>query len=532
MSKDREDMDDWYENSTSEFEEESSQYQRSVEEDDVDFEFDDEEGLESYLSDAVAKVYGEEQEEEIIEESSVSFKWGLRKKLLVSLGTVVGSLVMVVVLAVGWVLFRINEEEGVRAASDLSKEQIEAQATLPPWDEDQALLDADVVNVLLIGREGINDGEDAYGRSDSMIIASMNTKENTLKMVSIMRDCYVDIYGYRANKLNAAYSYGGGELLVDTIQRNFGIPLEGYIVVDFKAFETVINAVDGVEITLTPTEADYLNTTNYISKKKYRTVVEGTQEVNGNQALGYCRVRHVAAVNGENDDYGRTYRQRAVLSQVYSKVMSELNPTEAVSLANELLGYVKTNISSKDLLSYVQYILGMGVDSAQLEQLRIPVNNSYSSPTLYCGSSLVLDFEKNKSELWMFLYGTADRNVMTVNPGSDGYVSTTVSTYTPSTYQPVQATQKPVAVVTTAPTKQITVTEAPVDPTDVEVVTEVPKRTKAPAPVVTEAPAPVVTEAPAPVVTEAPAAVVTEAPAPVVTEAPAPQDNGEADSVG
>ena len=177
----------------------------------------------------------------------------------------------------------------------------------------------------------------------------------------------------------------------------------------------------------------------------------------------------------------------------------------------------------------------MGVDSAQLEQLRIPVNNSYSSPTLYCGSSLVLDFEKNKSELWMFLYGTDDRNVMTVNPGSDGYVSTTVSTYTPSTYRPVQATQRPVAVVTQAPTNQITVTETenPVEPTDVEVVTTVvpvPKRTKAPAPVATEAPAPVVTEAPV-VVTEVPV-VITDAPAPVVTEAPAPQDNGEVDSVG
>ena len=542
MSKDRVDMDDWYENSEPEFEKNSLQYENSIDEDDTDFEFDDEEGLEAYLSDAVAKVYGEEYGEQTVEdyeEPPVSYKWGIRKKLLVSLGTMVGSLVMVVVLAVGWVLFRIDEEEGVRAASDLSQDQIEAQATLPPWDEDQALLDADVVNVLLIGREGINDGEDAYGRSDSMIIASMNTKENTLKMVSVMRDCYVDIYGYRANKLNAAYSYGGGELLVDTIQRNFGIPLEGYIEVDFKAFEAVINAVDGVEITLTPTEANYLNTTNYISKKKYRTVVEGTQEVNGNQALGYCRVRHVAAVNGENDDYGRTYRQRAVLSQVYSKVMSELSPTEAVSLANELLGYVKTNISSKDLLSYVQYILGMGVDSTQLEQLRIPVNNSYSSPTLYCGSSLVLDFEKNKSELWTFLYGTDDRNVMTVNPGSDGYVSTTVSTYAPSTYHPVQVTNRPVAVVTHAPTN-VTITEAPTDPTDLTdptdstqeiVVTEAPKRTKKPV-VVTDAPAPVVTEPPV-VVTEAPAPVVTEAPAPVVvTDAPAPVDNGEVDSVG
>lgn len=488
------------------------------------FEFDDEEGLASYLSDAVAEVTGEKVaiDEETKTKKEIG-RWGIRKKCFVGLGTTLGCLVLAFVLAFGWVLFRIGDEGGVRAASDLTEEERAAQATIPPWNEDQALLDGDVVNILLIGREGINDGDDAYGRSDSMIIASMNTEKKTVKMVSIMRDCYVYINGYRENKLNAAYSYGGGELLKQTIETNFGIPIAGYVVVDFAAFEEVINSVGGVDISLTETEAEYLNTTNYISKKKYRTVVPGTQTVNGNQALGYCRVRHVAAINGENDDYGRTYRQRAVLSQIYSKVMTELSATEAVNLAYDLLDYVATDISSGDLITYAKCVLSMGIDPSKLEQMRIPMNNSFTSRTLHCGSSLCLDWTVNQKELWNFLYGTEEREVYTLTP--DSYSSSyTSSTYTPATDNSNASTTTYAPIVTSAPTQYqteepIQVTQKPVVVTEAPVITE--------APVVTEAP--VITEAP--VVTEVPV-VVTEPPA-VATEVPQqPVSNEGEDSVG
>lgn len=518
MSRDRE-KEEWEQSVEQETEETGFSFDNEE-----DFEFDDEEGLGAYLSDAVAKVTGEEVPiAEYPEPQKRIDKWGIRKKCLVGLGTTIGCLVLAVVLVFGWVMFRIGDESGVRAASDLTEEERAAQATIPPWNEEQALLDGDVVNILLIGREGINDGAGAYGRSDTMIIASMNTEKKTVKMVSIMRDCYVYINGYRENKLNAAYSNGGGELLKQTIETNFGIPIAGYIVVDFDAFEEVIDSVGGVEISLTDTEANYLNTTNYISKKKYRTVVPGTQTVNGNQALGYCRVRHVAAINGENDDYGRTYRQRAVLSQIYSKVMTELSPTEAVNLAYDLLDYVATDMSSGDLITYAKCVLSMDINPSNLEQMRIPVDNSFVSRTLHCGSSLCLDWSVNQKELWNFLYGTEERDVNTLTP--DSYSSSyTGSTYAPATNNSSTVTYAP--VVTKAPTQYQT--KAPVEVTQKPVaVTEAPKVTKAP--VVTEAPV-VVTEAPV-VATEVPV-VVTEAPV-VATEVPQqPASNETDDSVG
>ena len=136
-----------------------------------------------------------------------------------------------------------------------------------------------------------------------------------------MRDMYVEIPGHGHNKLNAAYAFGGVELLYQTIAKNFGIKIDNYCVVDFSTFEKVINKVGGVEISLEEKEAKYLNTTNYISKKKYRNVKVGKQTLNGNQALGYARVRYVVSKKYGDGDFGRTGRQRAVLQAALNKVL-------------------------------------------------------------------------------------------------------------------------------------------------------------------------------------------------------------------
>ena len=496
-----------------------------------DLEFDDSEGLESYLSDAVAEVTGEkkasfdEEDDDEYEFEPVKKKWSKKKKALVAFGTTVGTLALVVVLVVGWFLFRINYlDESQRVASDLTDTELAAQETLPPRDQDQVLLDEKVINILLIGEEKINSGN-GNGRSDSMMIASMNTEDKTLKIVSIMRDSYVSIPGYRNNKLNAAFSFGGGDLLCETIEQNFGIDLDGYVRVDFAGFRKLIDELGGVEIELTEAEAQYLNTTNYISDKSQRNVVPGKQTASGTQALGYCRVRKRAAINGENDDFGRTYRQRAVLTQVYSKV-KDLNAVEMVSIVNKLLPYVSTNIVKVDILNYAKAVLQMGIP--EIQQKRIPLDGKYYGQRFSnCGSALVIDFDANNQALWEFIYGDGVGDIYTINPSADSDKNIVV-------------TNPPSQTVTRAPA---TVTKAPVvnNTTKAPVVTQAPAITETKAPVVTEEPEePKVTKAP--VVTAAPekpkepkAQVVT--PAPVVTEAPVPNDGeggdeGDDGSVG
>lgn len=239
--------------------------------------------------------------------------------------------------------------------------------------------DNDIINILVIGNDARTEksGYSSSGLTDTMIIATMDMKHKTLKTTSLMRDLYVEIPGYGNNKLNAANSFGGMELLYKTIATNFNIELDGYVNIGFSAFVDVIDAVGGVELELTESEVEYLNSTNYIRRKKYRNVKVGKQTLNGHQALGYCRIRkRGTTINGLRDDYGRTWRQRTTLNAVFDKV-KKMPYTEWVNLANKALKHVKTDLSNKKILSYMTDVMRMGTTT--IHQLQIPLNGYYRS---------------------------------------------------------------------------------------------------------------------------------------------------------
>ena len=148
----------------------------------------------------------------------------------------------------------------------------------------------DVINILLCGEESIGGGR---GRTDSIMIATINQKDNQLKLTSIMRDSYVQIPGFSDNKINAAYHNGGMKTLIKTIKKNFGIAVDGYVLVNFDSFQKIVDAVGGIDITLDEQEVKYLNSTNYISDTSNHTLTVGKNHMNGNQALGFARVRYV-----------------------------------------------------------------------------------------------------------------------------------------------------------------------------------------------------------------------------------------------
>ena len=238
--------------------------------------------------------------------------------------------------------------------------------------------DDDIVNILVVGNDYRKEKNyTASGLTDTMIIATMDLKHGTLKMASLMRDNYVDIPGYGYNKLNAANSFGGIELLYKTIATNFNIELDGYVEVGFKAFTDVVDAVGGVELELTESEAEYLNTTNYIRKKDSRNVKVGKQTLNGAQALGYCRIRKKGiTITGLRDDYGRTWRQRTVIKAVFDKVKS-LPMTEWLNIANKLLGNIKTDLTNDKIIDYVTDCVRLG--TTEIHQLQVPLEGYYRS---------------------------------------------------------------------------------------------------------------------------------------------------------
>lgn len=238
---------------------------------------------------------------------------------------------------------------------------------------------------------------DTVTNTDSMMILSIDEKNNTVKLISLMRDIDVEIPGYSNAKLNSVMFKGGIDLMYDVIALNFGIEMEGYFLVNFDSFEEIVDELGGVEITLTQKEADYLNVNNYISDPENRNVVAGTQTMNGNQVVGYCRVRHVG-----NNDFERTQRQRNVLSAIYAKFKDQ-NPTKLIGLANTVLPYLKTDLTKDEIISLATDVLTKGLGKT-IGQLRIPVNNSYTDGWLTGGSSLYLDFDKNKEIMNGFIF--------------------------------------------------------------------------------------------------------------------------------
>lgn len=269
-------------------------------------------------------------------------------------------------------------------------------------DSDQPVIEKTVYNVLIIGEESIDTG--GYrGRSDLIMIASVNKVQGTVKLTSIMRDCLVSIPGYSDNRINAAYAIGGVSMLYDTLKMNLGIDIDNYVLVNFDGFEAIVDAVGGVDVELTEAEAKYLNTTNYISNPAYRNVTAGMNHFNGNQALGYCRVRNVATLENEYSDFGRTSRQRRVIGTLYKSV-SEMNYFGLVGLAGKCLPYVTTDLSAEEIENYINMILDIGI-SKGIENFRIPIKGSYSDAMIREMLVTKIDLDVNAFALKKFIYG-------------------------------------------------------------------------------------------------------------------------------
>lgn len=284
-------------------------------------------------------------------------------------------------------------------AEDL--EEVDPNAVTWENDTDSARKEDDVINFLLVGEEAINDGG-GRGRTDSIMIATINKKQKAIKLTSIMRDTYVQIPGYSDNKINAAYHNGGMPLLVDTIKRNFDLEVDGYILVNFNGFERIIDKLGGVSITLSETEARYLNRTNYISNPAYRNVSPGTHTLNGNQALGYSRVRYVP--NGNlSDDFGRTSRQREVLNAIFETYKSK-SALELIALLPDMVSLVTTNVQKDEFMEYITTVVTLAPN--QLETFRLPIDDGYKN-TKIRGMSVLLpnDLQVNIDALHTFIFG-------------------------------------------------------------------------------------------------------------------------------
>ena len=257
-------------------------------------------------------------------------------------------------------------------------------------DEVEEKLSAYSDSVINIALFGIDAEDGGVGRSDSIIIATIDTTHKKLKLTSIMRDSYVAIEGHGDDKINHAYAFGGPQLAIKTLNENFDLNIDDFVAVNFTTLPKIIDMLGGVTIDITSEEVSHIPVID----------AAGTYTLTGEQALAYSRIRYASG-----GDYVRTDRQRTVLSKVFDKVLS-INFTQYPSLLSEILPMVQTNLDYSEILILGNEVLKMGVTT--LEQERFPRDG-------YCEGKMIdkiyyLTFDKENTVQQLHDYIFEDLN--------------------------------------------------------------------------------------------------------------------------
>lgn len=310
------------------------------------------------------------------------------KKVGKALIIVLIGLVILGFLGYGYIRSKIYENNNISLENDIIK--------------DKGVKKEDIINILLVGSDERQ--EEERSRSDSIIIATIDNKHENIKFTSILRDTYVSIPEHNDNKINAAYSFGGIDLLSKTISDNFGVHLNKYITINFNGFEDLIDSIGGITLDIKEYEINEIN--KFIGenreKKSPNLTVPGIQVLDGQQALAYARIRKVG-----NGSFERGERQRRVMKETLNKLVN-LNAIEYPKVINGMLPYVKTNIPIIELLSYANDIKSF--PSLIIKEKQVP-DEETSIGGIYKNKGWVflIDNEDVKKKLNEFIY--EDRNI-------------------------------------------------------------------------------------------------------------------------
>lgn len=254
-----------------------------------------------------------------------------------------------------------------------------------------------ITNVLLIGVDSRD--LDEQSRSDSMIIATLDSNNKKVKLTSLFRDTLVNIPGYGEAKLNAAYMLGGADLLLETIKETYNINIDKYAIINFWGFEAIIDQIGGIEVEVKDYQLEELN--KYIGESTGGNdcPVEnaGVQVLNGKQALSYARIRY-----NVGDEYERTDRQREVLFKVAEK-LKETKPSKYLGIMNSMLDYIKTNIDPLEALNMAYTIFKFpSLDTEQLQMPLVALSEARNYKDL--GAVFLMDRLQNAEVLYKFIY--------------------------------------------------------------------------------------------------------------------------------
>lgn len=291
----------------------------------------------------------------------------------------ISILIIIPLMGIGYVYFKLN--------SMYDKE--EAKQINTTIEESKKNKESGITNILLVGVDGNN--MDKGNRSDSMMIVTIDEKNQDIRLTSLARDTYVDIEGYSTEKLTHAYAYEGASLLIETIKNNFGIDIDKYAAVSFESFEKIIDILGGVEINVSEKEVSQITGVKN----------SGTQTLNGSQALEYSRIRYIDSA------YERDNRQRNVIEALYNKLVEHFSGN-IMDILNEVLRYTKTNMSPLEIVSIANKAIK--IKDTDFDQVEFPFEEARNGHIISDEKGWVIEWDKdyNKDKLNKFIYDYAN----------------------------------------------------------------------------------------------------------------------------
>lgn len=313
------------------------------------------------------------------------------KKLKIALLTIFFILIFIAGFAGFYIVNTLNSMDKETISKDNEAIGI-SEETLDKFNGTE-----DITNILLLGVDSRS--TDYSGRSDSMMILTIDNQHNKLKLTSLMRDSYVNIDGHGKDKLNHAYAFGKGQLAIKTVNQNFQMNIKDFVAVDFNGLEDMIDTLGGVTMKITSEELTSLNS-SITEQAKLRGVAPkhidkpGTYNLNGIQAVAYARIRYASG-----GDFKRTERQRVVLEAMFNKIKSQ-GATKFPSLVNKLLPNVRTSLSNMQVISLGTKVLTSGI--SEIEQQRFPLDKH--SKGGYIGKVWYLQFDKEATQQQIYNY--------------------------------------------------------------------------------------------------------------------------------
>lgn len=274
-------------------------------------------------------------------------------------------------------------------------------------DEDSVEIVEGVTNILLVGTDGKN--IEKYNRSDSVMLVTIDSNNNEIKISSIARDTYVDIPGHSTEKLTHAYAYGGIDLLKQVFEVNFDLKIDKYIAVNFVSFMDIMDEIGGVEVNVEEKDVEEIN--KYIDacydyyydrkdeiEKEYITK-PGVQRLNGYQALAFSRIRYTDSA------YARDNRHREVAESVYKELLKS-GAEEYKRCAQIILNNTKTNISPMEMMNLGYTALK--INDKSIDQFQFPLEEYRNGHIVSKQKGWVIEWEKepNLNAWHEFIFGS------------------------------------------------------------------------------------------------------------------------------